>query len=454
MDLQELIKTLGYESAALPAADAIEVWKSWYQGKVAGFHEYSLYNRGRHLHCERATLNMAKVAAEYWGNLIWNRDCSINLNDENADQLVNAVLAANDFTRKFTQLLEQTFALGTGAIVAYDDAERGARLEFVDAERIIPLLWRGDEVHACAFASREQMGGATRLYLMLHEKDTYGGYIIRNMYFVEDKDGNLTQVAAPASVQDEYRTDEKRFALLRPGIYNNLNHTSPMGVSVYANAIDTLKSIDLAYDGARVSMAIGRPRIGVTSNMFAVDGVSGESRPMFDAQDIAIYDLGSSDEGDVKVTDLTTQYRANEFEKSLEIQLRVYSQLVGLGENAFRWVGGEYKTATEVVAANSSMLRAMVKHQDAVRETIKTVVRAILDILDINKDIDIDVIFDDSVTSDRTREAAEAWLWVTAGKYPFWRYLKQYHGYDEADARAIQAEAEGAMPVYSPEPEE
>ncbi|CCQ21858.1 Uncharacterized ATP-dependent helicase C582.10c [Listeria monocytogenes] len=38
------------------------------------------------------------------------------------------------------------------------------------------------------------------------------------------------------------------FIYIKPNIANNKNLTSPLGISVYANALDTLKTLDLMFD--------------------------------------------------------------------------------------------------------------------------------------------------------------------------------------------------------------
>ena len=64
---------------------------------------------------------MAKQGCEYWSSLLWNDECYINLGDESLDEAVNGILKLNDFWEQTSRLLEKTFALGTGAFVAYNN---------------------------------------------------------------------------------------------------------------------------------------------------------------------------------------------------------------------------------------------------------------------------------------------------------------------------------------------
>lgn len=441
MKLLDVLRKAGYEPPEEKRYLDMELWRAWYRGKVRGFHNYTIYSGGRGLSRTRAGLNMAKQGAEYWANLLWNRDCAINLENPEADTLVRDVLEKNEFTGRTNALIEQAFALGTGAYVVFATPE-GIQIDTVAGNMIYPLEWTGNRVTSCAFAGRYAQEGKRMLYLMIHARLPEGGYRITNRYFQEKAGGTLAEAAPPGGVLPEYFAAKQRYALLRPAIADNRGE-GPLGLSIYANCLDTLQAIDLAYDGAKTAMEIGRPRIGVTAGMLKMDRDSGELREVFDARDIAVYDMGSglSDEA-VSVTDLTTPYRAAEFERSLQAQLTVYAQCIGLGERAFRWEPETVRTATEVIASGGAMLRAMEKHQAGLEETIRALAGAVLDTAGFAGDIGrLHVAFDDSVTRDKGLEARDAWEWVLNGKMAFGRYLVLYKGFDEREAQKIDEEA-------------
>ncbi len=440
MTLRDILRKAGYDSPEEKRYRDMELWRAWYRGKVRGFHNYTIYSGGRGLPRTRAGLNMAKQGAEYWANLLWNRDCAINLENPKADALVNEALLKNGFTRLTNALIEQAFALGTGAYVVYGTPE-GIRVDTVTGDMIYPLEWTGNRVTSCAFAGRYAQGSKRMVYLMIHARLPGGGYRITNRYFEEKADGTLSETEPPSGVLPQYDASKRRFALVRPAIADNRGE-GPLGLSIYANCLDTLQAIDLAYDGAKTAMEIGRPRIGVTAGMLKMDRESGELREVFDARDIAVYDMGAglSDEA-VSVTDLTTPYRAAEFERSLQTQLTVFAQCIGLGERAFRWEPETMRTATEVIASGSAMLRTMEKHQAGLDESLNGLVEAVLDTAGWAGEAGtVRVAFDDSVTRDKGQEAKEAWEWVLNGKMAFRRYLALYRGFDAQESKEIEAE--------------
>lgn len=441
MTLRDCLADVGYDLAEEAHYDRIRLWRAWYRGRVQDFHEYSIFQPGKTLPRTRATLNMAKQGAEYWANLLWGPECSVRAADATANEALSAVLVGNDFDRQCSVLIERAWALGSGAFVVYEACGR-PRIDYITAEHIYPLGSRNDTIESCAFAGTYTQGGRRMLYLMIHERQAAGGYVISNRYFSVGADGeSLTEMPAPKGVRAQYGATHQRFAIIGPSLANNLSD-SPLGLSIYANAVDTLKAIDLAYDGIKVSMEVGRPRIGVSGPMLQADVRSGQVEYLFDANDIAFYYLGETGAGETPmVKDLTTPYRAAQFEKSLQTQLTVYSQLLGLGEKSFQWQRGAVKTATEVISNDSAMLRGMERHQLGLRSALTLLAHGILDLLGLDAGQRIAVQFDDSVTRDKRAEALDAWQWVLAGKFPFWRYLTDYKGYDEADARRIAIDA-------------
>ena len=48
--------------------------------------------------------------------------------------------------------------------------------------------------------------------------------------------------------------------------------------------------------------------------------------------------------------------------------------------------------------------------------------------------------WDDSVVNDPTQRKQMFWQYVASGKFPFWRYLVEFEGFSEDDAKAIAEE--------------
>ena len=163
------------------AYERIEVWQAWYRGKVPAFHTYRQYNGKRKLTRQRRSLGMAKAVAEDWANLALNEKVEICIKGKQLEKRVREVLENNNFRVRGNQLLEETFALGTGAFVERMDGD-DVRIDYVRAGMIYPLAWHNGAITECAFASERQVQKEKQVYLNIHRME-HGKYVVENHLF-------------------------------------------------------------------------------------------------------------------------------------------------------------------------------------------------------------------------------------------------------------------------------
>lgn len=441
------------------------LWEKWWEGEVSEFHNYKIYNGQEYVPRKRAEMNAAKMGCEYWSNLLWNEECYFTVdsekvpktlskrvlkalkkdNDDESQKIIEQVFENNNFYEQFNEIIEKYCAIGNGAIVVHDN-----KVEFIDYDCIEVLAHNNKIIESCALVncfSHEKLGQCA--YLMIHIKQKDGTYKIQNKFFkIDEKSESLIPFTEAEKKQmnvlEEYTKENKHFFVLKPAIANNKQKNSPLGISVYANALDVLKMIDLALDGIKASMEIGRPRIAVSSNgITTVIGKNGkpEQVPVFDSNDLAFYNLPEGTDNKKIIEDMTTAYRAGNFETSLEKALSLFSMLIGLGPNTFKWENGQIKTATEVISVNSSMFRTMRKHQGIIRSCIITICKAILEDNKRDYDLKIKVEFDDSIVIDKETERTRWQQLYRDGAIPKWLYLVEYEGYSEEEAKLLVEEA-------------
>jgi hypothetical protein len=53
--------------------------------------------------------------------------------------------------------------------------------------------------------------------------------------------------------------------------------------------------------------------------------------------------------------------------------------------------------------------------------------------------------WDDSIVNEPSQRKAMFWQYVTAGKFPFWKYLVEFEGYTENEAKALVADAQSSL---------
>lgn len=414
----------------------IELWKKWYGGKVPAVHNYTQYNGRRKLRRTRKTLGLAKTVSEDWANLLLNEKFQIGVDKASAKKKIDAVLAANEFAKRGNQLVELTFALGTGAFVEYMDGEK-VKIDYIRAGMIYPLSWDNGKVLECAFASERASGKQKKVYLNIHRLEA-GKYVIENHLF--DKNGvALTETELPEGVVPEVRTNSAvpRFQIFTPNVANNIDPDSPLGISVYANALDQLESADLVYDSYCNEFRLGKKRITVPISLarMAMEE-DGTTTPVFDDNDTEFYAVPQDDKSENKIQEHNMELRADAHEAGMQTMLNLVSWKTGSGGKRYVFRDGQVKTATEVVSENSDLYRNLKKHELSLEAALCGLVNAIADLLHLGA-VKAAISFDDSVISDTESDKMTFLQEIRDGVRQKWEYRMRFFGEDEATAKAM-----------------
>jgi len=450
MDIINILNKLGYKTVSAKFyQDNITLWKDWYTGTVDSFHNYNVYNGVNRVGCIRKTLGMAKKVSEDKANLLLNEKVEINLDKDTSQKKLDLILANNNFWVKGNQLIELSQALGTGAIVEYLEGE-DVKLDYIQGDSTYPLTWNNGEIVECAFASEYTDKLGSYIYLNIHILEGKN-YVCINKLF--DDDGK--EVALPEGLAERWETGSSKpmFQIIKPNIVNNVDTTSPMGISVYANSIDVLQGIDTVYDSYDNEFILGKKRIFVDSTLLKVDIESGITKPIFDPNDTMFYGFPfDSDRGNNKPiheSDLTL--RAEAHEVALENRLNLLSIKCGFGPNHYQFNKGSVKTATEVVSDNSEFFRNIRKDEIILEKVLVDMTRAILYLAKINPDEEVSIAFDDSIIEDTDATQKRALLELQSGLIDNIIYYQRVYGYTEEKAIKYDKEIKSRAPVINEE---
>ena len=458
MNIIEKLKKLGYSTVDAIFYNKVDEWKSWYEGDVKGFHRYKVRNGSGMVRCKRYTLNMGKKVPEDWANLLMNERVEITLEGAKEQKFVDRVLEENNFSVKANEMQELAFALGTVAFVprvvgmeamdggAIAGSAEGIVIDYVTAEHIWPLSWQNSIITECAFDSIVNVNGNTYCYLQIHRKADGGLYDIENRLY-EYKNSNVGTEVALADVPGFERVPpvvhtgfgRRQFVIDRPNIANNLDYTVPLGISVYANAIDSLKGVDVAFDSYINEFVLGKKRVMVKPS--ALNYLDGE--PVFDPDDLAYYILPEDIEGGAVITPIDMTLRTAEHSEGIQTQLNLLSSKCGFGENHYRFDQGSIATATQVISENSPMFRTIKKHEIILESSIKELCHIILHLgntamgAGLNEDAEVTIDFDDSIIEDKTTERNNDRQDLAAGIMNDWEYRAKWYNEDEATAKKM-----------------
>lgn len=445
MTIQEYLKNNGYNVLSDGTYSHIEDWLEWYKGYVEQFHHYTTYNGMEPVEFDRYRLGMAKRVCEDWASLLLNEKVEITTDQEAFNDKLKDIMAANNFDVRANQLLEQAFALGTGAFVEYLGADGLPVIDYIRAEMIYPLAWDNGDITECAFGSTRVVNGKEVIYLQLHKLNEFGTYDIENRY-IEANTGKEMPLPDGVAEVVETKLAIPLFQIFTPNIVNNIDLDSPMGISVYANAIDQLKGCDLVYDSYCNDFALGKKKILVPVTMAKLEMASdGTTKPLFDKNDVLFYAIQSNSD---KIEEIDIKIRAQEHDQGMQKQLDLLSFKCGLGNDRFDFTAGGVKTATEVISEKSELYQNLKKHKISIGAALTGMVKAIYTLANNGAEPNIEVIinFDDSIIEDAQTDRSQDRQDVAMGVMSLWEYRSKWYNEDEATAKKMIPEQADMLP--------
>lgn len=451
------LNELGYTTIPDSFYSKVYEWKSWYQGDVKGFHNYTVQNGERQVKCRRYSLGMGKKLCEDWANLLMNEKVQITLEGQKEQDFIDLVLTENNFTVKANEMQEMKSALGTVAyiprVIGQEISESGdivpgnasgIVLDYVTIENIYPLSWQNGYISECAFSSEVTRGGKDYLYLQIHRREDNGNYVIENRIYRYNNeqlaDEQLVNVKGFENIPPVVHTgsDKRQFVIDRPNIANNVNYLLPAGIAIYANAIDVLQGVDIAYDSYVNEFKLGKKRIMVKPSAAQyLDGT-----PAFDPDDVVFYVMPEDTEDGAVVTPIDMTLRTAEHNTGIQDQLNILSSKCGFGETYYRFDGGSVATATQVISENSTMFRTIKKNEIVLEQALVELCRILLRMgntamnAGLNEDVEISIDFDDSIIEDKQTDFSRDMQLLQAGIMNDWEFRMKWMNEDEATAKA------------------
>lgn len=451
------LNELGYTTIPDSFYSKVYEWKSWYQGNVKGFHNYTIRNGESVVNCKRYSLGMGKKLCEDWANLLMNEKVKITLEGKKEQEFIDKVLTENNFSVKANEMQEMKSALGTVAyvprVVGQEISESGEIvpgnasgivLDYVTIENIYPLSWQNGYISECVFSSAVTRDGKDYVYLQIHRKEDNGNYVIENRIFNNSSEmlseERLENVKGFEKVPPLVHTgsSKRQFVIDRLNIANNYNYLLPTGVSVYANAIDVMQGVDIAYDSYVNEFRLGKKRIMVKPS--ASNYLDGQ--PVFDTNDVAFYVLPEDTGNGAIITPIDMTLRTAEHNTGIQDQLNILSSKCGFGETYYRFNGGSVATATQVISENSTMFRTIKKHEIILNDVLVELCRILLRLgntamnAGLNEDVEISIDFDDSIIESKDTDFQRDMQMLNAGIMNDWEFRMRWFNEDEETAKA------------------
>ncbi|WP_429675569.1 phage portal protein [Bacillus pseudomycoides] len=444
----------------------IDTWKAIYSGHFSEWHDLKYQTIEGQKQRRMASLNMGKVVTQEMASLIFNEKCSINISDEKLFDDIKNVLDENNFIREFQRYLEYMLALGGMVIKVYWD--NGIKLSYVTADCFVPVSWDNNKVTEGVFINESTKGGKYYTLLEWHLiEDTQEGkkHVIKNELYESKNKGELgTKVLLSTlyeNLEPEVSIDDLSkplFVYFKPNTANNFDLYSPLGISMYANSLDVLKSLDIAFDSFQREFVLGKKRIIVPTSAIkhVIDPLSGMSHRYFDATD-EVYEAMKFEDASQKIQDISVELRVEEHKAAINALLNYFSMQTGFSTGSFSFDGQGVKTATEVVSENSKTFKTKQSHETIIEDGIRDLVDIVIEVASLydefesTDDYEVTVTFDDSIAEDQTAEINKQVTLVMNGLTTKKLAIMKIHGVSEEEAKKIVEEIQNENKMVMPE---
>lgn len=451
------LNDLGYQTIDGAWYNRVADWDSWYKGNVEKFHNYTVWNGQNKIKCTRYSLGMAKKVCEDWANLLMNEKVQITLEGEKEQTFIDDLFTRSNFEVNMNELQEKGAARGTYAIIPRVQGvtvnERGnvtgsggeIIMDYVTADRIYPLAWTGREITECAFTTVVTANGNKYAYLQIHSRKN-GVYFVENRVFSTDKEGGILNEVALAdvpgyeNVPPRYTVGDKpQFVIGRYNIANNIEDDNPMGIAVFANAVDVLKAVDVAYDSYVNEFVLGKKRIMVQPAATKLDG----ENSVFDPNDVTFYVLPEDMQDESIIHEIDMTLRIQEHTQGLQDHLKILGFKCGFGTNYYKFENGVAVTATETIYDNQDLHESVNKNKIVLRSLLEELCRILLRLgnaymsAGLNEETKITIDLDDSVFTNKEAQLQDMRLDVQAGLLKPELYIAEKYGVTVGKARGM-----------------
>lgn len=399
--IQNYLQTqTSYCTAGDSLYNKIDEWFSWYQNGAG--HSALERIQGNKQECRR--LGMAKRICEDWADLLLNEGTSVRAGS--FDGRLNQILEENNFTVRAKHMLEMAFALGTGAFTEYLDPDGNKRIDCIWGDMICPITWDKDKIMECAFGSSRTVNGKEYIYLQIHRKGLEANGEDSGLYYIENKyldaeTGMATEL--PAGMQEVVPTgyDKPMFQIITPNIVNSSNPDSMMGISVFADAIDQIKSCDLIYDSYMNEYILGRKRLLVPYSAARMQTQNeGDTKLVFDPNETVYFTMPGEQERELKLSESDMSIRTLEHEQGLHKSLELLCLKCGMGTGWYRGKDGRVKSDRGAMPDKTDLHRNLQKHKIPVKAAVTAMVKCLYFLENATDEIEVQVEFDEVILED------------------------------------------------------
>lgn len=400
------------------ALGVIQKCDDWYSNRLIDeFHKRVNLNKKE---IELSRMNFAKRCCADDANLC--EIISVAPEKEAAQEFINSLLDKNRFDVRYREQLEKTSATGTvGAYIYLQDAEyikgsadtvtvRGGdiRINYCDADCIIPLTVENKLVTECAFSVTNIAKGKERTTLVIFTKNKVGAnFFYKADTIVFDESGKKIE-AESSSLQ---LGEVKPFSVMMNAEVNNIENMEGYGLPKIYNSIPLFKAVDLCYNILYGDLDKGQKLVFLNELLACIQKDEG-GRPYLTPQQKELFILlgdsgGKLPDEKTLVQEYNPEIRVDQITKAFELVLSLLSMQFGYGSKKYTFENGQIKTATEYIGTKQDAMQELNKQRKQATDYIEDIIHAAMwfsnqfsgTAYDLNEKLSIE--FDDSYVEDK-----------------------------------------------------
>lgn len=343
-------------------------------------------------------------------------------------------------------------------------------VDYVQADQFYPIAFDANgRITSCVFSDQRTIGDKYYTRLEYHAM-TPDGCSIRNQAFRSQTLGALGMPCALSEVDDWANLEQEAtvtginkplFAYFRYPLANNIDPTSPLGVSCYSRAIELIESADNLWSDLLWEMESGRRALYVDVDAFGKDNQGKAILPNKRLYRVLESTGGVGDKG--LFEDWTPTLREQNIINALNATLQKIEFVCGLASGTLctDTAGDTVRTATEIKITKQRTYATITDTQKALEDALEQLLWAMDTWATIGNlapagKYQAVYDFDDSVVTDHDVQLSQDMQVTTAGLMAKYEFRMRNYGETEEIAKRmvaeIQAEQQSVMDLFAPPP--
>lgn len=347
-------------------------------------------------------------------------------------------------------------------------------IDFVEADHFYPTAYNSKgEIMSAVFLQHKRMGDFLYTRLEYHEFSGNSITIVNKAYRSEKissyNDGEEPIInhpfdeEVPLSEVDEWaglsetpvtigNVDKPLFVYIKTTKSNNIDNSSPLGVSVYSKAVELIHEVDRMlgqivweYDSKEAAVHVSEEFLKTDKKGKPVlpEGYERLYRAFDEAKDKTLFDIYSPD-----IRDDPMFNGLNKFLKRIEWN-------VGFAYGTISDPNELEKTAEEIRTSKQRSYRTVSRLQNAWEKGFRHLIDSMVVLNSLYKmvpagAVEVNCTWGDSVLEDTDKEYQRRWAMVVAGKLKPEKFISWYFGCTEEEAKEYMPEV---LPAEFPEVE-